>query len=203
MQVVQADVAVRHLQLDVFNIEGIIGNMDIGGQALQRQTTTLIKGESLDTDVEVVILELRQGHVGTQVANGQMIDIEAVMLVRLIQHVIGQCRLAHDQGLDLNVKRLGRLVLLRLEGIDDELHIGGAILIGPRHMTIQPDNFSIGNDNTVVGNQILEADTGTQFVDGEQGTALLVMDLHILQLELVKRRYRYRADADLGIEEFT
>ena len=168
MQVIQTDVAMGQLNLDVLDVKGIVGDVDIGGQALERQTRSFIKGEALDADIKVVILQLRQGEVGTQVAHGQMIDIKTAWFARLTQHVIGQRRLTHHHCLDLHVKRLGRLVVLGLEGIDDKLHVGGAALVKPRDMAIQTDDFAIGDDNAAIENQVLETDASAKFVDGQQ-----------------------------------
>ena len=90
MQVIQTDVAMGQLNFDVLDVKSIVGDVDIGGQALERQTRPLIKGEALDADIKIVVLQLRQGEVGTQVAHGQMIDIKTARLARLTQHVIGQ-----------------------------------------------------------------------------------------------------------------
>ena len=188
MQVIQTDVAIGQLYLDVLDVKGVVGDMDIGGQTFERQAGPLIEGEALDADIEVVVLELRQGEIGTQVAHSQVIDIEAARLARLIQHIISQFGLAHHNRFDLHVKRLGRLVVLGLEGIDDELHVGGAVLVEPRDMTVQADDLAIGDDDAAVGNQLLEADARTQFADGQQGVALLVIDQYLLEFQLVKRR---------------
>ena len=187
MQVIQTDVAMRQLDFDVLDVKGIVGDMDIGGEALERQTRPLIKGEALNADIKVVILELRQGEVGTQIVYGQVIDIKTAWFARLTQHVIGQRRLAHHHCLDLNIKRLGRLILLGLESVDDELHVGRAALVKPRDMAIQADDLTIGDDDAAVDNQILETDARAKLADGQQRVATLVIDEDVLELDLIER----------------
>ena len=67
-------------------------------------------------------------------------------------------------------------------------------------MTVQPDDFAVSDDDAFVGNQFLEADAGSQFADGEQGISLLVIDEHIIDLNLVERSDGNRADADRGVQ---
>ena len=43
-------------------------------------------------------------------------------------------------------------------------------------MSREADDFAIGDDDAVVGNQIPEADAGTEFAHGQQGVTLLVLD---------------------------
>ena len=176
--------------------------MDIGGQSFERQSAALIKREALHLDVKVIILQLRQGEVGTQVGHCQMVRIQTAWFARLVKDIVGQCRLAYHHRLDLHIKRLGRLVILGFEGVDDKLQIGGAVLVGACHTTIQTDNFAIGNHNAMVGYQLLETDARPQLLDSEQRAALLVFDLDILEFQLVKRSYRYRAYLYLGIKKF-
>ena len=165
MQIIQIDVTVRQPHINVLDVKGIVGDMDIGGQTLERETASLIKREALHTDVEVVVFQLRQSEVGTQIGHRQVVGIKAARLARLVEHVIGKRRLAYHHIIDLYVKRFGRLIVLRLEGIDDELHVGGAVLVGTGHMAVEADDLAIGDDNAPVGYQVLEADAGTQFVD--------------------------------------
>ena len=41
-------------------------------------------------------------------------------------------------------------------------------------MSVETDNLAIGHNNAAVGNQVLKADTCTQFVYSEQGITLLI-----------------------------
>ena len=150
--------------------------MHIGGQALERQSTALIKREALHPDIKVVVLELRERQIGTQVTHCQMVRIETAGLARLVKHIIGQSRLAYHHRLHLHIKRLRRLVILGFEGIDNELQIGGTIFVGACHMTVQTDDFAIGDNDAVVSYQFLETDACPQFIDSEQRAALLVFD---------------------------
>ena len=90
MQVIEVDVTTRQLHLHILHVQGIIGDMDIGGQALQREAALLVKGETLNPDVEIVILKARQGQVSSQIVHCQMVGIKLAHLARLVEHVIGE-----------------------------------------------------------------------------------------------------------------
>ena len=201
MHVIQNDIAARQLNLDIAHVEHIVGDMDIRREPPERQATVFIKRETLDTDVKVVILEAGQSQVSTQIAHCQVIDVKSARLHWLVKHVIDQSRLAQYHRLDLDIEGLGRFFPFRLEGIDDELHVGRAVLIGTRHMAGKTRNLSIGDDDATVGHQMLETDACAQLVDGEQRVALLIVDKDIVELDLVEWRYRHRTNADLGIQE--
>ena len=201
VQVVEGNVAGRQPQFDVLHVECVVGDMHIGRQPLERETALLIKRQPFHLDVKVVVLQAGQRQVGTQVAHGQVVDVETSGPAWLVEHVVGECRTAHHHSFDPHVERLGRLVVLGLERVDDELHIGGAVLVWPRHMALQSDDFGIGDHDVVVGDQVFQADAGPQLIDGEQRVALLVMDEHLLEFQLIERRHRHRADVHLGVEK--
>ena len=129
-----------------------------------------------------------------------MIGVKPAGLAGLVEHVVGQFGLTHDDRLDLHIERLGRTIVLGLEGIDDKLHVGGAVLVGPRHMALKTDDFGIGDHHAAVGKQFFQADAGTQFPDLEQRVALLVMNEDVVEFHLIEGRERDRPDIDLGVQ---
>ena len=76
MHVIETDVTARQFHFYVLNVQGIISDVDIGRHPLQRETALLIKGEALDPDVKIVVLEARQRQIGHQIVNGQVISIK-------------------------------------------------------------------------------------------------------------------------------
>ena len=202
VDIIKRDVAVRQFHLDILDIQRVISEVDIGGKTFERETAALVKRQALDADIKIVILQSRQGEVGTQVLHRQVVGVELAKLSGLVQDIISERRLPNHHRFDLHVKGLGRLVILGLEGIDDELHVGRAGLVGARHMAIEADDFTIGDDNATVENQVPEADTCTQLPDNEQRVALLVMDQDVLEFQLVEGGDGYRTDIHLGIQVF-
>ena len=90
MHIIKPDIAIGELHLNVLSIKDIVRNMEIGRQALKRETAVLVKRQALDTDVKVVVFQSRQGEVGAQVVDRQMVGVEAPRMARLVQHVIGE-----------------------------------------------------------------------------------------------------------------
>ena len=55
MQIVETDVAIGELHFDILNIKRVVGEVDVGGQATQRESAALIKRQTLDADAKVVV----------------------------------------------------------------------------------------------------------------------------------------------------
>ena len=121
-------------------------------------------------------------------------------LARLVEHIIGDIAFPHHNVVDFKVELRGLSLHLRLECIDDKLHVGRAIWVGTSDVTMQPYDFAIGDNNATIGNETLHAYTSRQLVDMKQGLVLLVGNVDCLQYHLIERLYGKAAYRDVSLQ---
>ena len=151
----------RQVDHQVLNLGPGVVNLELAAQPPELESVFLVERESVHINHKIVVLDAWEHQVGSQVSYLHVIGVElSCRLVRLAEHVVSYITIANDGIVDAYVVGCGRLAGLGLELVDDELQVGGAVLVGACHRAMEPVNLGKIENHLAVDDEVIQTHTG-------------------------------------------